>query len=64
MGHNDLFQDSVIEYAQLCLLHLDMRNVSEEINPTLIFNALESTPDFKAVFQISAWNNFIDEAKP
>lgn len=64
MGHNYLFQDSVIEYAQLCLLHFDNRNVSEEMNPTLIFNALESTPDFKAVFQVSAWNNFVDEAKP
>lgn len=64
MGHNDLFQGSVTESAQLCLLRVDMSNVSEEINPTVVFNALESTPDFKAVFQIPAWSSFIDEANP
>lgn len=64
MGHNDLFQDSVIKQVQLCLLLVDNSNVSEEINSTIVLNALESTPDFKVVFQISSWKFFVDEAKP
>jgi hypothetical protein len=43
-----------------------MSNVSEEMNPTVAFKALDSKPepDFIAVLQIPAWDFFKDVTNP